>query len=314
MYSIARRPLQLCTLAKFISQESGAAIQAISKWDVATKIPIGEEVSFADLAKRCEVHETDMQRVLRYGMTFHRLFCEPRRGYVAHSLASRLLAEEPLLRQGLWQLGEEALSWSQNVVEAIHRFKGGQEPNQTGFQLAHGTDLAAYEYMEKNPDLARRFALSMSSFASFPNRPTTSATEMTISGAFDLSSLGSGLVVDVGGSQGTDAINIATQCPGLRVVVQDLPKAFLGAEARLPEELRTSGRVSFMPYDFFTPQTVCADAYLIKQCLHNWPDHYCINILKNQIPALRPGARLIIIDSVAPLPGQMSLMDERTVR
>lgn len=255
-----------------------------------------------------------MKRVLRYAMTFHRLFCEPRRGYVTHSLASRLLAEELLLRQGLWQLGEEAPSWSQNIVEALGRFKGGQEPNQTGFQVAHGTDLAAYDYMEKNPDLAQRFALSMSSFARFPSRPTASATKMTISGAFNWSSLGSGLVVDIGGSQGTDAINIATQNSGLRVLVQDLPKAIMGAEMLLPEELRANGRVCFMPYDFFTPQTVCADAYLIKQCLHNWPDHYCIRILRNQVPALKPGARLIIIDSIAPLPGQMSLMDERTVR
>jgi hypothetical protein len=289
-------------------------MHAISKWDIATKIPVGGEVSFADLAQQCEVHETDMRRILRYGMTFHRLFCEPRPGYVAHSLASRLLAEEPLLRQGLWLLGEDSFCSNKYVVQALDTFKDGQEPNQTGWQLAHGTEMTSYDYMEAHPEFARRFALAQTSFASFRHRPADSATHLTLNGAYEWSSLGSGLVVDVGGSQGTDGVDIATQNPALRILVQDLPKQLVGAEAMLPEDLRASGRVSFMPYSFFTPQTVSADVYLIKQCLHNWPDHYCVCILKNQVPALKPGARLVIVDSVVPPPGDMSLMDERTVR
>jgi hypothetical protein len=40
-----------------------------------------------------------------------------------------------------------------------------------------------------------------------------------------------------------------------------------GAEAGIPEELRS--RVSFMPYDFFTPQPVCgADVYFFRWIFH----------------------------------------------
>lgn len=255
-----------------------------------------------------------MRRVLRYVMTFHRLFCEPRPGYVAHSLASRLLAEEPLLQEGLWLLGDDSYSSSACIVQAMDKFKDGQEPNQTGFQLAHGTELSSYDYMEAHPKFARRFALAQTSFARFPQRPAVSAPRMTLTGAYDWSSLGSGLVIDLGGGRGTDAVNIALQNPLLRLLVQDLPEQLVGANTVLPGDLRASGRVAFMPYSFFEPQTVSADVYLIKQCLHNWPDHYVVRILKNQVPALKPGARFVIIDSVAPPPGEMSLMDERTVR
>jgi SAM-dependent methyltransferase len=255
-----------------------------------------------------------MRRIIRYAMVFHRLFSEPRPGYVGHSLASRLLAEQPLLREGLWLLGEDAFVSNTYVVPAFEKFKDGQEPNQTGFQLSHGTELSSYDYMETNAEFSRRFALAQTSFASFSSRPAVIASHLTLSGAFDWSSLTSGLVIDLGGSRGTDAIHIATQNPTVRVIVQDLPKQLVGAEELIPEDLRTSGRVSFMPYSFFTPQTVSADVYLIKQCLHNWPDHYVVQIFKNQVPALKPGARFVIIDSGAPPPGEMSLLDERTVR
>lgn len=258
-----------------------------------------------------------MRRILRYVMAFNRLFRETRPGYVGHSLASRLLAQEPLLRQGLWLLAEDFFSTSPHCVPALDRFKDGQEPNETAFQLANGTELSSYDYMEAHPDQARRFGMAMSSFARFSNRPTSvpSSASAKLDGAYDWDSLGSGgLVVDVGGSRGLDAVGLATRHPTLRVLVQDIPKMLVGAEAALPEPLRADSRVKFMPYSFFTPQTVAADVYLIKQCFHNWPDHYCVRILKNQVPALKPGARLLIIDSVVPPPGGMSLMDERTVR
>lgn len=295
-------------------------------------MPVGGEVSFADLARACRVPETDMRRLLRYAMVHHRLFCEPRPGYVAHSLASRMLAEDPLLRDGFWLLAEDYFTAAPHAVAALERWPkadaggdaGGddeaEEPNHTAFSLREGTHLNPYEFLSAHPPLARRFALAMSSFARYPSQPTT-APRAEVLQAFDWASLGSppsssssggGLVVDVGGSRGADAIRFARAHPALRFVVQDMASMIAGAEAAVPEDVRA--RVAFMPYDFFTPQTVAADAYLIKQCFHNWPDHYCVRILKNQVPALRAGARLVVVDSVVPPPGQMTLVDEMGVR
>ena len=57
-------------------------------------------------------------------------------------------------------------------------------------------------------------------------------------------SIGKGVVVDLGGSQGSVAISIAERYPQLNCVVQDLPKVIEQGQAALPKEL--AGRVSFM--------------------------------------------------------------------
>ena len=64
----------------------------------------------------------------------------------------------------------------------------------------------------------------------------------------------------------------------------------------MPEELKS--RVSFRPHDFFTPQPIQADVYIIKLIIHDWPDAESIKILQNLRPTLRPGARVIVIEYV----------------
>jgi hypothetical protein len=250
---------------------------------------------------------------MRYAMAHSRLFREPRPGVVAHSLASRLLAEEPLLRDGLWVLAEQNFTAAPYAVLALEKWGDmPQEPNRTAFNLAFGTDKSAYEFMStpEGRDMGRRFSLAMTSFARFSSRPDSTPRPARLREAYPWATLGRSKVVDVGGSRGADAIHLARLYPDLSFVVQDLPGMIEGAD--VPPELQD--RISFVPYSFFTPQTVSADVYIIKQCFHNWPDHYCVRILQNQVPALRSGARLIIVDSVVPPPGTMSLMDERNVR
>jgi hypothetical protein len=55
-----------------------------------------------------------------------------------------------------------------------------------------------------------------------------------------------------------------------------------------------------MAHDFFTPQTVVADVYLLRWILHNWSDKYCMRILRALIPALKPGARVVVNEDVRP--------------
>lgn len=78
-----------------------SSLQAISRYDIAGKFPIHEEISYELLAERCGILEHDLRRTLRYAMTFHRVFREPRKGFVAHTAASRLLAEDPLTRDAV---------------------------------------------------------------------------------------------------------------------------------------------------------------------------------------------------------------------
>ena len=131
--------------------------------------------------------------------------------------------------------------------------------------------------------------------------------------SFDWKSLGKGTVVDVGGSYGAVAIGLAKRFPELSVIVQDFPETVKQGAAQLPVELKD--RVSFLPDSFLNEQTVKdADAYYFRAIFHNWPDAYCIKILRNQIPALKSGARIIINDLYEPEPNTRPPMLEKHLR
>lgn len=77
-----------------ISQVNATSLQAIHRFDIVRKVPIKGEISFKDLAEQCDLYEPDLRRIIRFAISFHRIFQEPRRGFVTHSAASRKLAED----------------------------------------------------------------------------------------------------------------------------------------------------------------------------------------------------------------------------
>ena len=117
----------------------------------------------------------------------------------------------------------------------------------------------------------------------------------------------------MGGSEGVVSFAVAEQFPQLRFIVQDL------AGMRTPEAINKipkhlTDRVSLTTHDFFQPQTESADAYLFRHIFHAFSDKYAIDILRALVPALRPGARVIINDIVLPAPGLLSQLEEKSIR
>ena len=129
--------------------------------------------------------------------------------------------------------------------------------------------------------------------------------------SFDWDLVKNGTVVDVGGSHGVVSIEVARKYPSLQFVVQD--RAEVINAVQLPEDV--AGRVKLMPYDFFKEQPVKnADVYLYRWIFHNWSDKYCVKLCRALIPALKPGARLLIQDILLPEPGELSFFQERKAR
>jgi hypothetical protein len=54
--------------------------------------------------------------------------------------------------------------------------------------------------------------------------------------------------------------------------------------------------------------------YFFRWVIHNYSNPYAVRILKNLIPALKPGARIIINDHCLREPGQENPWDERVMR
>ena len=83
------------------------SLQAIYKYDIAKKIPLHGEITFEELAHACGLAEVNLRRFLRFAMTFHHIFQEPRKGIVRHSAASRKLVEDPVAYAGLGYMFDE---------------------------------------------------------------------------------------------------------------------------------------------------------------------------------------------------------------
>ena len=121
------------------------------------------------------------------------------------------------------------------------------------------------------------------------------------------------LFIDVGGSQGHVSTAVAERYPRVRCVVQDMPAAIESGRAQVAQHL--AERVQFMPHDFWKEQPVRnADIYYFRWIFHDWSDKYAIKILRQLIPALKRGARILISDICIPPRGVLSLYKEREIR
>lgn len=70
-----------------------------------------------------------------------------------------------------------------------------------------------------------------------------------------------------------------------------------------------------MAYNFMEPQPVVgADVYFFRWIFHNWSDKYCVKILKNLIPALKEGSKIVVSDAVLPVPGERPRKLEYEIR
>ena len=78
----------------------------------------------------------------------------------------------------------------------------------------------------------------------------------------------------------------------------------------VPDEYKS--RISFQAQDILQPNTLKdADVYLLRSILHDWSDKYAVIILKNLVPALKDGARVLIADFIMPEAGKGPMWVER---
>lgn len=165
-----------------------------------------------------------------------------------------------------------------------------------------------FDELSNYPEREKRYAAAMTWFSTGQGLEPYHIVE-----GFSWDSIGSGIVVDIGGSHGSVSIAIAQRFPSLHFIVQDQPEVVKIGRDQLIAELK--GRVAFMEHNFFSKQPVTgADAYLLRWVLHDWSDKYAVYILQALIPALTPASRVLICELVVPEPGSTSTYKERAFR
>ncbi|KAI2615091.1 S-adenosyl-L-methionine-dependent methyltransferase [Hypoxylon sp. NC1633] len=281
--------------------------QAVTRFGLARNLPVGSETTIAEMAASCGLAESTVRKVVRYAVA-QKIFAEPRPGVIVHSAASRLLAEDPRVHDFVATSSGELWQAAAQTCNALAKFPNSEEPTETGFSLANNTSKSMYEFLSDYPERSSRFANMM--------------VCLTRGRAFDLRFVtdfypweqhSGGTFVDVGGSQGSVCVALARKFPSMSFVVQDLKSVVEEAREIVPSDV--ASRVSFMAYDFFTLQPVSnADVYFFRWIFHNWSDKYCVKILRNLIPALKPGARIMVSEAILPGPDEIPKGAETRMR
>jgi len=267
------------------------SIRVIYHFRVAQHVPLDDSISFADLAKACNVDEKLLTRVLRHAMVLH-LFYEPKVGYVSHTVDSRLLATDSDLFDAVGCYLEDMGVGCQNIAKAMEKWPGSDERNHSACCYAYNTDMPFYAYLHQFPERMKRFSSMMRWVGE-----SQAGSQTQITALYPWQDLGNSTVVDMGGGNGQVIIPVARAYSTLKFVVQDLPGASEQGKHTVAADAQLKARVDFMSHDFRLEQPVKdADAYLICQCITNWSDKDLTNIFRQLIPALKPGARLLICD------------------
>ncbi|ROT40785.1 O-methyltransferase [Sodiomyces alkalinus F11] len=290
-------------LRSFVCQGNDlAALQVAFELDFFGLVPAAEEISMGDLAAAAGLDADRTARVLRM-LTTHRIFQEPRAGFVAHSATSLVVHnDEDLKCAGAYT------SASPSTTDCLRASPYESDSIHSPFNTRHGVPM--FRYYAERPREAARFAKAMTGVAKL-DRPITELRDF-----FPWETL-SGTVVDVGGGNGHISRALALDFPHLNFIVQDgSPEMLAQGQKMLPPALQ--GRIKYMQYDFFSPQPLRdVAAFIIRQCTHNWCDRDVVNIFRAFVPGLegsKPGTPLLINEAVLPELGAWPAHEERLLR
>jgi hypothetical protein len=192
---------------------------------------------------------------------------ESDRAFSLHSFAVSVLGEDHYQAWG----------------ELIHSLETGRP----GFELALGVDV--WRYYSTHPEAGRLFSESMADL--------TGLIAPGILASYDFSSAST--VVDIGGGQGELLSCILAAHPGVKGILCDLAHATEGARSRLAG-LQLLSRCDILSGDFFEEVPGGGDIYLMKFVIHDWNDESAVKILTTCRKAMKPGAKLLLIESVVP--------------
>ncbi|KAF9769549.1 hypothetical protein IL306_013026 [Fusarium sp. DS 682] len=279
----------------------------------ANLVPLEEPIALTELQSKTSLDRINLARALRHAMT-NKFFHEPTPGFIAHTAASKMLAQDASLQAWVGLNGDDFFPAGAHTLEALRTDPEATSLKRTGFNHAWGTvdKEPMFATFGKDPPRGKRFAVAM---ASLTGGEGYEVHHFVDNCDFSDVNTNQGTLVDIGGSHGFVCVDLAKKWDKMKFVVQDLAKTISSAPEPICADEGVAQRISLQVHDFFTEQPVKgADVYYFRWILHNYSTPYAIKILKNLVPALKPGARVIINDHCLREPGAENHWDEKVMR
>ncbi|GKZ28708.1 hypothetical protein AbraIFM66950_011775 [Aspergillus brasiliensis] len=280
------------------------------------------------LSDRTGIEARKLARIMRTLCAIH-IFSEVDENHFANNRVSAALVGNDGLRAYVQLFNLHVYRASEYLPRYLLGSKGASyDVRETALQEAIGIDVPLWEWLAKKVPLDQVQAKGPG-YPSVPDvsncnlipdddgmvlRPELNNFALAMAGggkasgaahAFDYpwAELGDGVVVDVGGGVGGFVLQLLSEYPRLKFVVQDrLENVQQGEREIFPREAPDaipSGQVTFMAHDFFQENPVKnAEVYWLRGILHDWSDEYCIQILQALKAAMGPKSRILICDPV----------------
>jgi hypothetical protein len=248
-------------------------LHVVAELGVADHLGGDETVSVKQLASACGADPDGLDRVLHL-LTAHGIFERDADGY-RHTEASRLLCtEHPMsMRAFSRMMGMPVIRASFDQLE--HSVRTGSP----AIELAAADGL--WPYLMGHPDEARIFGQAMTGKAA--------ADTAAVLGAYDFGHFET--IADIGGGRGHLLRAVLDAVPSAEGILFDLPDVIQTLDV---ERDRLTARAG----DFFVDALPTADAYLLMEVIHDWPDAEAAAIFTAIRRAASPGARVLIIENV----------------
>jgi hypothetical protein len=276
-------------------------IQMLAGKSVSQAISVAAELGIADilkdttkdveeLAKVTSADAPSLYRLLR-ALASVGIFTEiDDRRFDLTPLAACLRDDAPDSVRNLARWYGAPLIWG-GWGELLHSVKTGE----TGAKQALGvTD--SFAYMAEHPEQAQIFHASMTEIS---RKNTPDIVEGYDFGRFHK-------IIDVGGGHGQLLSAILRRYPGPLGVVFDVPHVVENTQRAIVAD-GLSERCEAVAGNFFDFVPAGADAYLLKQVLHDWDDAPATAILRNVRQAIPIEGRLLVIELVVPPGNEPSL-------
>ena len=267
---------------------ASAALSIAVRLAIADHLAAGPRSS-AELAATTGAKEDAMYRVLRLLASVG----------VFDEVAPRTFANNPAsdtLRRGAPASVYDMALWITSpfhfrvYAETMHSVMTGEPAADKA------VGMPVFEYFTRDPELSEIFNNAMTAFSALV---VPAALQ-----AYDFSGIQT--LVDVAGGHGQVLTSILGQYPSMRGILCVLDHVIAGAVPRI-RQAGLADRCEARVYDMFTAVPEGGDAYIMKHIIHDWDDDRATTILQNIRRAMKPGGRVILLESVLPPGNQPDL-------
>jgi len=269
-------PAPVALLERVIASTEVNMLGELGRLGVADMLEEGP-LSASEIAERTGTNPDAMARTLR-ALVYTGVFARRGDGKFENNRMSRALLDQDDSTRAF-----AVYFASKSNQHAWADFAETLRTGKNAFDRVHGTSV--WDWFGTHPEEEKTFARAMMSL--------TIAEAAGIATTYPFGEAQK--VCDVGGGRGTLLSEILLHHPKVQGILVDAPGVLESAKGLL-QARGVRDRVELVPGSFFDSVPSGGDVYVLKTVLHDWDDERSKKILSVVRSAMKPGARLAIVD------------------